>query len=164
MYGSCRPRPAQLPPPPDPGSRPGDRQVRIADPRVRIGDAERDRVIDQLADHHAAGRLTLAEFEDRMAAASTARTGADLTVLTADLPAPTGSPAPRRPARPAAGRLRLDPAVRTYLAVMALLWLIWLVTWLTTGAGYPWPIWPMLGWGIGVAGRYRTRPMTEYEN
>ena len=150
MHGSCRPRPVPLPPPPDPGARAGDLQVRPADPRVRIGDAERDRVIDQLADHHAAGRLTLAEFEDRLGAAQTARTGADLTVLTADLP-PLPSPPPRGPARPAAGRLRLDPAVRTYLAVMALLWLIWLVT----GAGYPWPVWPMLGWGIGVAGRHR---------
>ena len=137
MHGASQPRPAQLPPAP-----------RTADPRVRIGDAERDRVIDQLADHHAAGRLTLAEFEDRMAAASTARTGADLAVLTADLPASTAPPAVRSPARPAARGLRLDPAVRTYLAVMALLWVIWLVT----GAGYPWPVWPMLGWGIGVAG------------
>jgi hypothetical protein len=155
MHGSCRPRPAQLPLPPDPGPRIGDLQVGPADPRVRIGDAERDRVIDQLADHHAAGRLTLAEFEDRMAAASTARTGTDLAVLTADLPPPAAPPAHRSPARPVARRLGLDPAVRTYLAVMALLWLIWLVTWLTTGAGYPWPVWPMLGWGIGVAGRYR---------
>jgi hypothetical protein len=151
MHGPCRPRPAQLPPPPDPGARTGDLQVRTADPRVRIGDAERDRVIDQLADHHAAGRLTLAEFEDRMAAAQTARTGADLAVLTADLPAPS---APRSPARPVSRRLALDPAVRTYLAVMALLWLIWLLA----GAGYPWPVWPMLGWGIGVAGRLRRDP------
>jgi hypothetical protein len=128
--------------------------VGAADPRVRIGDTERDRVIGQLADHHAAGRLTLAEFEDRMATASTARTGADLAVLTADLPPPTTPPAPRSPARPAPWRLDLDPAVRTYLAVMALLWLIWLLT----GADYPWPIWPMLGWGIGVAGRYRRDP------
>jgi hypothetical protein len=36
---------------------------------------------------------------------------------------------------------------------MALLWLIWLVT----GANYPWPVWPMLGWGIGVAGHLRGR-------
>jgi Domain of unknown function (DUF1707)/2TM domain len=145
-----RPRPAPR------SARPAGLQVRTADPRVRIGDAERDRVIDQLADHHAAGRLTLAEFEDRMAAASTARTGADLAVLTADLPAPSASPATRGPARPATWRLdlHLDPAVRTYLAVMALLWLIWLVT----GAGYPWPIWPMLGWGIGVAGRHHRDP------
>ena len=159
MHGPCRPRPAQLPPPPDPRARTGDLQVRTADPRLRIGDAERDRVIDQLADHHAAGRLTLAEFEDRMAAAQTARTGADLAVVTADLPAPTASPAPRSPARPAARRLLdLDPAVRTYLAVMALLWLIWLASAVVNGASYPWPIWPMLGWGIGVAGKHRRDP------
>jgi Domain of unknown function (DUF1707)/2TM domain len=142
MHGHHPPRPAPL------SARSANPGVRAADPRVRIGDAERDQVIDQLADHHAAGRLTLQEFEDRMAAASTARTGADLAVLTADLPASTPPTSPRNPARPAARRLRLDPAVRTYLAVMALLWLIWLVT----GAGYPWPIWPMLGWGMGVAG------------
>ena len=144
-----RPRPAPL------SARPAGPAGRPANPRVRIGDAERDLVIDQLADHHAAGRLTLPEFEDRMAAASTARTGADLAVLTADLPAPPSPPPPRSPARPAARRLQLDPAVRTYLAVMALLWLIWLVT----GANYPWPIWPMLGWGIGVAG-HLGRPRT----
>jgi len=101
-------------------------------------------VIDQLAEHHAAGRLTLPEFEERMTSAWTARTGAELETLVRDLPAPAG-PAPRAPAVP---RPRLDGQLRTYLVVIALLWLIWLVT----GAGYPWPIWPMLGWGVGVAG------------
>jgi hypothetical protein len=150
MHGSChQPRPSPS------LARPAEPKVRTADPRVRIGDAERDRVIDQLADHHAAGRLTLAEFEDRMAAASTARTGADLAVLTADLPA---AAARRLPARPAARGLRLDPAVRTYLAVIALLWLIWLATAVVSGFSYPWPIWPMLGWGIGVAGKLRRDP------
>jgi hypothetical protein len=131
--------------------RPARTLPRPADPRLRVGDTERGQVIDQLADHHAAGRLTLEEFEERMASAWTARTGADLEVLVRDLPVP---PQPsRRPA--AAPRPGLDRPVRTYLAVMALLWLIWLVT----GANYPWPIWPMLGWGIGVAG-HLGRPRT----
>ena len=34
-----------------------------------------------------------------------------------------------------------------YLAVNALLVLIWAMT----NAAHFWPIWPMLGWGIGVA-------------
>jgi len=49
--------------------------ARPADPRLRVGDAERGQVIDQLAEHHAAGRLTLPEFEERMTSAWTARTG-----------------------------------------------------------------------------------------
>jgi hypothetical protein len=33
-----------------------------------------------------------------------------------------------------------------YLAVNALLVVVWAVTW----TDYFWPVWPMLGWGIGV--------------
>jgi hypothetical protein len=35
-----------------------------------------------------------------------------------------------------------------YLAVNTGLVLIWLIT----GRGYPWFVWPMLGWGIGIVG------------
>jgi hypothetical protein len=34
-----------------------------------------------------------------------------------------------------------------YVAVNALL----IVIWATTSGGFFWPIWPMLGWGIGLA-------------
>lgn len=37
--------------------------------------------------------------------------------------------------------------VAIYVAVNALL----VVVWAMTGAGYFWPIWPILGWGLGVA-------------
>jgi hypothetical protein len=33
-----------------------------------------------------------------------------------------------------------------YVAVNAFLVAVWAVTW----TGYFWPVWPMLGWGIGV--------------
>lgn len=36
--------------------------------------------------------------------------------------------------------------VTVYLAVNALLVLIWAAT----GAGYFWPVWPIAGWGIGL--------------
>ncbi|KAA2245531.1 2TM domain-containing protein [Chitinophaga agrisoli] len=41
----------------------------------------------------------------------------------------------------------------TYLVVNAGLWALWFIT---DGdrAGTPWPIWPALGWGIGLAFHY----------
>ncbi|AXH97749.1 2TM domain-containing protein [Ornithinimicrobium avium] len=35
----------------------------------------------------------------------------------------------------------------TYVVIMGFLVAIWLIT----GMGYFWPIWPMMGWGIGLA-------------
>jgi 2TM domain len=37
-----------------------------------------------------------------------------------------------------------------YCIINAALWMIWFVT----GAHYPWPVWPMVGWGIGVIFHY----------
>ncbi|MDP9398595.1 MAG: DUF1707 domain-containing protein [Actinomycetota bacterium] len=64
---------------------------------VRIGDAERDTAIERLREHHVLGRLDAAEFEQRMGAASQAKSKADLVPLFADL---ARSSAPRRPRRP----------------------------------------------------------------
>ncbi|MEL4358333.1 MULTISPECIES: DUF1707 SHOCT-like domain-containing protein [unclassified Luteococcus] len=52
----------------------------------RIGDEERDRAVGQLREHHAAGRLDVAEFDERMGAALAARTSTELAALFDDLP------------------------------------------------------------------------------
>ena len=56
------------------------------DPEMRAGDADRERLVEQLREHHAAGRLTLDEFEDRMGKAYAAKTYGELRTLTRDLP------------------------------------------------------------------------------
>lgn len=64
---------------------------------LRISDADRDQALDRLADHYAAGRLDKDEFDERSDAVWTARTGADLTPVFADLQGGSWS---RRPVTP----------------------------------------------------------------
>jgi Domain of unknown function (DUF1707) len=52
----------------------------------RVGDEERHKVAEILSDHHAHGRLSKEEFEERLGAALTAQTTAELGRLLADLP------------------------------------------------------------------------------
>ena len=52
----------------------------------RVGDEERHKTAELLSEHHAHGRLTQEEFEDRLGAALTAQTTAELGRLLADLP------------------------------------------------------------------------------
>lgn len=37
-----------------------------------------------------------------------------------------------------------------YVVIIGVLWAVWLAT----GRGYPWPIWPMGGWAIGLIFHY----------
>lgn len=49
-------------------------------------------------------------------------------------------------------RKRVDFRIHltVYLVINSILWLIWYLT----GQGYLWPVWPTLGWGIGVVFQY----------
>jgi hypothetical protein len=40
----------------------------------------------------------------------------------------------------------------TYLIINGFLWIIWLIT--DHHRGLPWPVWPMLGWGLALAFAY----------
>lgn len=55
-------------------------------------------------------------------------------------------------------RVGFQAHLRTYLIINAGLWLIYLLTSLSSGPKggfyFPWPLFPMLGWGIGLASHY----------
>ncbi len=109
---------------------------------LRASDADRERVAERLRAAAGEGRLTADELEERLERAFSGKTGAELAPLVADLPATVSSPGPTAGRRRGPDRDHL----RAYVAVNLLLVAIWALT----GAGYFWPIWPILGWGIGV--------------
>ena len=43
----------------------------------------------------------------------------------------------------------------TYIVINAFFWILWYFTDESrTHRGWPWPVWPMLGWGIGLLFHY----------
>jgi hypothetical protein len=110
---------------------------------LRAADADRERTAETLRVATAEGRLSAEELEQRMEAVLGARTLAELALLVADLPA--ADPVRRERSR---ARRRGSPERAAFLATAALLVAIWALT----GAGYFWPIWPILGWGVFVLG------------
>lgn len=70
---------------------------------VRIGDVERDGVVEHLKLAYARGRLDIDDFDRRLERALTARTAADLAPVTADLHPARPTPRPTVPSpRPTA--------------------------------------------------------------
>ena len=113
--------------------------------RMRASDAERERAVESLRVHAAAGRLDADELERRVEAAFAATTRADLDALHADLPAPAG--ATRRVERP---RRRRPPASAAERCVYAVVAVILLTVWALTGADGFWPAWPLGFWGAAL--------------
>jgi hypothetical protein len=108
------------------------------DPGLRASDADREEVVASLREHAAAGRLDVDELEQRVSAAYAARSHGELAVLQRDLP--RARPASRRPAP------RHAPEWSVFLQVNALLIAIWAVS----GAGYFWPAWVLVWWGLAL--------------
>ena len=82
------------------------------DPRLRASDADRERTAQLLREHHAVGRLTAEEFNDRLEKAFEARTLGELDELLADLPAIDLYQLPSAGIRPHAARWLGLPAPR----------------------------------------------------
>lgn len=124
----------------------------------RVTDADRARAAELVTVATGDGLLELAEADERLATAWAARTAGELAVVESGLPKAWLTARRRHESaalRRRAAQAALPAHLRSYLSVMALLVGIWLVVGLTAGAWYPWPVWPALGWGIGVAGHVR---------
>jgi hypothetical protein len=153
----------------------------MPEPHLRAGDADRSAVAATLGRHMAAGRLTLDEYDERLARAYGAKTYGELAELTADLPTERGSahtpapalaggPAPVRGCGRAMGRSGwvAGPGYAgrsvwaSWLSTAAVVVSIWLITSIASGGLiYFWPIWVIGPWGaillmqtLGGARRY----------
>ena len=129
--------------------------------QMRASDADRQAVVDKLHKAHDDGRLSLAEYDERVQAAYAARTYADLLLLTADLPDVQYPPAvsPRTRATPLAApppdRARRDTGGlvwrivgSAWFGVSVLNLLIWAIVCVATASWiYPWWVWVAGPWG-----------------
>jgi hypothetical protein len=130
----------------------------MPDPHLRAADSDRAAMAAVLGEHMAAGRLTLAEYDERVARAYAAKTYGELAELTTDLPVlhprgngsrPSASHQPVPAGAAAAGhRGGLADAWRTWLTTGLIVTTIWLITSLSSGEFiYFWPIWVIGPWG-----------------
>jgi hypothetical protein len=89
-------------------------------PRMRAGDKDRQRVVEQLGKHFGEGRLTVHEFDERTVRAHASVYLDELPALTADLPSdPHPQPQYRRPTT---WPSRAPSAVFVVLIAMLLAW------------------------------------------
>jgi hypothetical protein len=121
---------------------------------LRAADVDRERVAERLSRAHAEGRIDLVEFDDRVAAAYAARTYAELTPLTADLPPEGARQSPPRSrggtaARPDGWAVARRIQVASWLFVGLLNVAIWAAVSIGVGGGvYPWWVWVVGPWGV----------------
>jgi hypothetical protein len=97
---------------------------------LRASDAERERAAEALRRHHADGRLTTDELDERTERAYAAKTHGDLDQLFGDLPRVRAPEEERRPQRLRGSRPILVPILVALVALAAVssvhfLWLLW---------------------------------------
>jgi len=105
-----------------------------ASPDLRVSDAERDAVVTELGEHFQQGRLDQAEFDQRVTAALSGRTGRDLSSVLADLPPTREEFTTPQPVRPLPRAFLLIPLAAAILIAGA-----------AAGGWHrgwePWPLW-----------------------
>jgi len=108
---------------------------------IRVADADRERLADELREHMLAGRLTPDELEERLGRAYAATTRGELDALKADLPMGLATLEGALAARKAKLRRRLVQEAGGAAGVS----LVCVAIWAAGGAdGSFWPIWVIL--------------------
>jgi len=132
----------------------------MPEPHLRAADVDRAAVADRLGAAMTTGRLTVTEYDERLAGVYAARTYGELAELTTDLP-PAPDPVPLQQPVPAtqsgaracagpagAGGAPLATAWRNWLVTAVIVLGVWIVTSANAGqALYPWPVWVIGPWG-----------------
>ena len=112
---------------------------------LRASDAERERVVALLQRAGAEGRLTLAEVDERVAAAFAATYRKDLAPLTRDLPV---DEEPRTPAFRERYVGGVPRGLVIHAVIAAVLSVMMITRWAASDAVFFWPAFPMLWlWG-----------------
>ena len=141
------------------------------EPHLRAADADRQAVAAALGRHMSDGRLTVEEYDERLAAAYAARTYGELDALLTDLPTDRPAAHPARPALTAgmgpapvhrsgacAGRRQsVRAAWASWVTTALLVTTIWLLTSVAGGAHPFWPIWVIGPWGAVLLARTLSR-------
>ena len=124
----------------------------MPEPHLRAADVDRAAVATLLGQHMSAGRLTVDEYDERLARAYAAKTYGELAELTADLPTTkphVQAPAGPHPA-PVCGPGGGDPrsAWRAWLTTSLVVLTVWLATSVASWElHYFWPVWVIGPWG-----------------
>jgi hypothetical protein len=127
---------------------------------LRASDLDREVVLGVLAEAYADGRLDREEYDERAAAATSAKTLGDLPTLIGDLvpQSESGAGSDLRRATPEdlhrqavrSWEARRRHALSSLLVPSMICWVIWVATgWGATGfsPSFPWPLFVMLGTG-----------------
>lgn len=114
---------------------------------MRASDADREQIVTKLRLAMDEGRLGLHEFDERIQQVYAAKTYGELAPILSDLPVQQlNSHQPGAEAK--GGR------VPTWVKIMWTPWvfvnILCVLIWLATGAGYFWPFWVEVPWGMAL--------------
>lgn len=123
-------------------------------PARLAGTRDREKTADLLGQAFTQGYLQVDEYDQRLQTVFQTHTAQELHGLLADLPLDRiRRHDPRRhAARAAAARRGVRAHLIAYFAMVVIVLTVWAAVALTTDATYFWPIWPILGAGIGLVG------------